>query len=204
MDNQEIEAKFYIRDMAGLEQRLLACGGRLVQPRTFENNLRFDTPDRALGNRYQVLRLRLDTAARLTFKGPGVLQDGVKIRQEIEFTVGDFDAAHALLEALGFRLIMAYEKYRTTYDLGGVHVLLDELPYGPFAEIEGPDLATIQATGRSLGLAFDAAVEQSYTMLFEQLKISLGLSFRDLTFENFAKLQISAQDLDVIAADGGV
>jgi len=33
---------------------------------------------------------------------------------------------------------MMYEKYRTTFTIGSLEVVLDELPYGNFVEIEGP------------------------------------------------------------------
>ena len=55
-----------------------------------------------------------------------------------KFEVSSFDNAKALLEALGYRVSVMYEKYRTTYDWGGCEVTLDEMPYGDFAEIEGP------------------------------------------------------------------
>ena len=77
---QELEVKFYLDDLPTLEDRLRQIGARLVQKRVYESNLRFDTPDGELTRSYQVLRLRQDTAARLTYKGPGSTQDGVKAR----------------------------------------------------------------------------------------------------------------------------
>ena len=46
--------------------------------------------------------------------------------------MGDFEAARRLLEALGYRLTVMYEKYRTTYHLRHLIVVLDEMPYGEF------------------------------------------------------------------------
>jgi adenylate cyclase class 2 len=201
MQDQELEVKFYVLDLGAIEARLVEIGAKLAQPRTHELNLRFDTPAGDLTRTYQVLRLRQDTAARLTYKGPGSEQEGVRVRQEIEFTVSDFRAARQLLQALGYQVAMIYEKNRTVYDLDGAHVTLDEMPYGTFVEIEGPDTATIQALSQQLGLDWLARVPATYAQLFSQLKQRIGLSFRDLVFENFIGLNLSPQDLGAKAAD---
>lgn len=201
MSDQEIEVKFYITDLARIRERLEALDARLVQPRVLETNLRFDTPDQELARTYRVLRLRQDTEARLTFKGPAQSSEGARIRQEIEFTVEDFDRARAFLEALGYRLTLAYEKYRMVYDLDRVHVTLDGMPYGDFVELEGPDVPALQLVNGKLDLDWEAGVPASYTVLFEQLKAKLNLSFRDLTFENFRDVPVTAADLGVRPAD---
>jgi adenylate cyclase class 2 len=200
-NDQESEVKYYISDLPALERRLQSLGAQLVQPRVHEINLRFDVADGELVKTGQVLRLRQDSEARLTYKGPSQTEEGVRVRQEIEFIVSDHRAARAFLEALGYHVSMGYEKYRTSYDLGGAHVVLDEMPYGDFTEIEGPDPAIIQAVNQRLGLDWETRVPESYTVLFELLREKLGLPFTDLTFENFQQLSISPADLDVRPAD---
>lgn len=201
MNNQELEVKFFIANLALVEERLKTCGAEIAQPRVHEVNLRFDTADGELKRTYQVLRLRQDRAAIVTYKGPGRIEGGVRARQEIEFTVSDYEAAKALFEALGFQVSLIYEKYRTTYLLGQTHVVLDEMPYGSFIEIEGPDPGSIQETCHRLGLDWERRILESYTFLFEQLKARVGLDFRDLTFENFSGQQVTPQDLAVSPAD---
>ena len=201
MSDQEIEVKFYVNDLAKLEARLKELGAQLVQPRTYEINLRFDTPDGELKRTSRVLRLRRDTAARLTYKGPGVVDEGVRTRQELEFEVSDFRTARQFLEGLGYAVAMIYEKYRAVYDLEGMHVALDELPYGKFIEIEGPDIPSLQSLSRRLELDWSAAVAESYTTLFDGLKQWLGLNFRDLIFENFQAVQVKVQDFGARSAD---
>lgn len=199
---QELEVKFYLDHLPALEEKLRSLGAEPAQARVHETNLRFDTPQGDLSRTYQVLRLRQDTAARMTYKGPGEQQGGVRVRREIEFTVSDFEAARELLAALGYEVSLMYEKYRTTYMLDGVLVTLDQMPYGNFAEIEGPDPERIAAVNQRLGLNWECRVLESYTTLFEELRERRGLDFRDLSFANFAGLKISAADLEVQAADG--
>ncbi len=201
-NEQEIEVKFYLNDLGRLEQRLVEMGAKLKQERVYEINLRFDTPDEELARSFRVLRLRQDTAARLTYKGPGQIQDGARLRQEIEFTVSDFGAAKSLFEALGYRVSVMYEKYRATYALENVLVTLDEMPYGTFAEIEGPDGRTIQSVAGRLGMDWEARILDSYLALFDKVRVAMALTFHDLSFENFEDVMVSPAALGVKPADG--
>jgi len=199
--NKELEVKFYLLDLAGLQKSLEGLGATLVQSRTYELNLRFDTSDGFLTQNAQVLRLRQDTANRLTYKGPGEVIDGVSMRTEIEFTVESFENAQKLLEALGYQISMIYEKYRTVYDLNGVLVTLDEMPFGNFAEIEGKDGASIQKVSEQIGLMWELRTLQSYAQLFQIAKQNLGVALRDLTFENFAETRVGPRHLELAPAD---
>lgn len=194
---QEIEVKFFLNDLPAFEKRLVAQGAVLEHGRVHEVNLRFDTPSGALSRNYQVLRLRQDTQVRVTYKGPGVEQDGAQRRQELEFTVSDFNTAQAVFEALGYQVVVMYEKYRTTYVLGPVLVVLDEMPYGSFIEIEGPDGESIQKAARQLGLDWEKRILDSYVSMFERLRQAKGWAFHDLSFANFAGMEVSEEDLGV-------
>ena len=198
---QEIEVKFYLSDRARLARRLVELGARLEHEHIHEVNLRLDTPALELTNSGRLLRLRQDTAAHVTFKGPGSLDGGARLRQELEFIASDFSIAQALFEALGYQVYMLYEKFRTTYLWDGLLVTLDEMPFGNFTEIEGPDGASIQAAAARLGLNWERRILESYTMLFEQARIALGLTFRDLSFANFAGVQVPPQAMGAQPAD---
>jgi adenylate cyclase class 2 len=198
---QELEVKFYLNHPAQLRRRLEALGARLEQPNTHEINLRYDTPALDLTHSGRLLRLRRDTETRITYKGPGRVEGGARLRQELEFVANDFDMAQALIEALGYSVMLIYEKQRATYILGNVLVTLDEMPYGNFAEIEGPDGESIQQTATLLNLNWDFRILESYTVLFEFARNSLGFTFRDLIFQNFANLTVSPDALGVSPAD---
>jgi len=198
---QETEAKFYVIRPDQITARLGELNARLVQPRVLETNLRFDLPDGSLTSTGRVLRLRHDTEARLTYKGAGQTKSGVLDRQEIEFIVEDDQKAHQFLEALGYRKSMYYEKYRATYALEEVLIMLDEMPYGSFLEIEGETVEQIQEIAARLHLNWSAAIPSSYTALFENLRLNMQLSFQDITFENFRDIRVRPVDLDVHPAD---
>lgn len=201
MKDQELEVKFYVENLDRIRNRLDGLGAELVQPRLMEINLRFDTLGRDLTQSGQALRLRQDSAARLTYKGPSSSDEGVRVRREIEFVVSDFDSASSFLEALGYGVMLIYEKYRTVYKHEGVLVSLDELPYGHFVEIEGEIPSKIHRVNDLLKLNWDNRIYESYTVLFERFRADQGYSFRDLAFKNFEGLTIQPGWLGVQAAD---
>ncbi len=207
---QEIEAKYYVRDLKKIEMCLRELGADLIQPRVLETNIRFDLPDASLRSEGRVLRLRQDTETRLTYKGPSTRKQGVSHRAEIEFVVEDFEKAKLFLEALGYQKLLQYDKYRTIYSLdsdntlletGNCHIMLDELPYGNFVEIEGADVTAIHALSKKLKLDLKAAITASYSALFDRLRHTQGLPLMDLTFSNFEAVKVSPEDLQVQPAD---
>ena len=201
MNKQEIEVKFLIEDMKAAVSTLVKNGAVLISPRVHEINLRFDTPDRSLSSAFRVLRLRQDTRSILTYKGPSSTEQGVSARQEIEFEVSDFETAREFLEALGFEVSIIYEKFRTSYRLNTVEVVLDEMPYGLFIEIEGSDADSIQEAAETLGLDWSARSTLSYLALFEHFKTSRQKAMKDLTFDSLKNITATPQDLGLTPAD---
>ncbi len=201
MNEKEIEAKFYLSNLDGLRRRLEQSGAELAKPRVREINLRFDTPGQALSARGQVLRLRQDSAIRMTYKGPAEAGQSVAVRREIEFQVSDLEAATHLLEALGYEVMVMYEKFRTTYHFGGAEITLDEMPYGSFSEIEAPDAETIHTLADQLGLDWEARINASYLDLFRRLKANRQLQAQHLSFAELEGLSFSPEDLNVRASD---
>ena len=103
--------------------------------------------------------------------------------------VSDFETMDVILRRLGYEVALIYEKYRTTYALGDAEIVLDELPYGNFTEIEA-DAETIERVVEELGLGEFKRMSGSYTNIFAELKLRLGLEMRDLSFESFAGLGV--------------
>ena len=198
---KELEVKFYLANKQSLQKTLKNLGASLVQARIYERNLRFDTAEGDLTSNSQVLRLRKDQANHLTYKGPSDVKEGVSARPEIEFSVDDFDKAQGLLEALGYRVSMIYEKYRAVYRLSSALITIDEMPFGDFTEIEGTDRANIESVCSQLGLIWEHRTLESYAVLFEFIKKNLNLGFRDLTFENFAGIKVDASHFELLPSD---
>lgn len=164
-----IESEIKLRMPGPSEARALVSGigAKPSRPRHFEDNVLFDDAAGALRASGCALRLRRAGASGgiVTYKGPRVAGDGVKSRPEIEVTVGDADAAQQVLEALGYRKMFRYQKYREAFRWRDAEIVVDETPIGTFLEVEGP-IGTIHAAAEALGRGPDDYVEDSYAGLF--------------------------------------
>lgn len=177
MTRTEIEAKFYLSDLAAFRAHLAALPVAPLSDRCFERNLRFDTPDRRLSAAGQVLRLRQDQRVSLTYKQR---TPSPSTRVELEFEVSDIETASQLLQALGYQVVMMYEKYRQRLSYREVEIMLDELPFGNFVEVEAPSLAALSSACAELGLAWNRRVEDSYM----EIHAALGSGRRDARFDD--------------------
>ncbi len=186
---QETEVKIYTPNLYEIREQLEQAGANVVQERVFEVNVRYDSADGNLTSRGIVLRLRQDNITRLTYKAPGNVDRGIVTRQELEVEVSDFETMDLLLANLGYHPYMTYEKYRMTYQLGDTEIMLDELPYGNFIEVEGV-VQDIEEVLVMLGLQHAQRRTHSYTKLFDFVRHHLELNFTDLTFENFKDVDV--------------
>jgi adenylate cyclase, class 2 len=191
---QEIEVKFFINNLKALEGKLRALNATLVNERVHELNYRFDTPDHKLTQNMQVLRLRKDKSASMTYKSGADPASEVSSRQEIEFKVGDFDTAKLFLQALGYQVSIVYEKYRAVYQLDDCAIMLDELPFGDFLEIEGADSAAIKKTAALLQLDWEKRIKLSYLAIFFKAKEKYKLQANNLVFKEVEQSQIPMED----------
>jgi adenylate cyclase class 2 len=189
----EIEVKFVIDNLAVMRQRLSALGARLKIPRTYEDNIRFDTPDQRLLRRDCLLRLRHDQRYVLTYKEPAPTADpDFKVRHEYEVEVSNGAHMHAILEKLGFVPVWRYEKYRETYTYHHAEIVLDDTPCGAFLEIEGARDA-IRTVAAALGLDFAERITASYAEIFAAVRATYNLQCTDMTFDNFRTRHIDVR-----------
>jgi adenylate cyclase class 2 len=93
-----------------------------------------------------VLRVRkTQDKTILTFKKS--VQNEFSIKQKIEHETEIADAGEIvkIIENLGFTPRLVYEKRRKTWHFRAVEIVLDELPFGEFMEIEGSVIAIAEA-----------------------------------------------------------
>lgn len=201
----EVEVKFFLEDHGKLRERLAEVGAALHVPRVYERNVRFDTPQESLLGRQELLRLRQDSRARLTFKGPSAADSAseAKVREEIELDVADFDRMSAILQRLGFIPVQTYEKYRETYHWRDVEIVLDEMPYGNFVELEGAE-SDLKSVAAALGLDWSRRVLANYLGLMELCRRSFDLPFTDLTFDNFRERPVDMGQLLPVCVVSGL
>lgn len=182
----ETEIKFRVDDLAGLSARLLAAGFQVQTPRSFESNVLYDTADRQLRAKTEILRIRhyaghtLLTHKRVPDVGPG--EDTHKHRIETETEVADGNALAEVFHSLGLRPAFRYEKWRTEWREGEGHCVVDETPIGCFAELEG-SAEWIDRTATGLAIAPSQYITMSYGRLFDLWRAEHSSTAQDLTFE---------------------
>jgi len=182
----ETEIKFRVEDVAGLSRRLEAAGFTLQTPRAFESNVLYDTPDRQMRARTEILRIRgyagrcTVTHKRLPDDRPG--EDTHKHRVETETEVADGAALEQVFFSLGLVAAFRYEKWRAEWTDGEGHCVVDETPIGNYAELEGSPAWIDQAAAR-LGIDPARYITLSYGRLFDQWRMEHHSAAEDLTFD---------------------
>ena len=142
MGRIELELKGVVPEPGRVRAALLAAGSRI----SFRGQLQDRRYDRAgeLTARDEVLRVRtylpVDGAPRaeLGWKGPTERSaEGYKRREERELTVGE-GAPAGFLEALGFDLVHAIDRYIEIFEFGDGHARLEWYPrMDVLIEVEG-------------------------------------------------------------------
>lgn len=161
-------------------EALAALRARLGAPVAVEPHadLYLRHPARDFRSTDEALRLsRRADRVELTYKGPR-LDARTKARREVVLPVADWDAALALLEALGFAPAAEVRKTRSVHRAGGFEVALDEVPgLGAFVELErvlpeGADRAEAEREAAALlaSWGLDATERASYLELLERAR----------------------------------
>jgi adenylate cyclase, class 2 len=186
MGTIETEIKFRVTDTAQLEAHLSSAGFRLVTPRSFESNVLYDTAERSLRSKRELVRIR-NYAGRwlLTHKrvpDSGIGEDRHKHRVETETELSDGAALAEVFCSVGLVPVFRYEKWRTEWSDNEGHCVVDETPLGTFAELEGSP-EWIDRVAEQLSVAPEERLTVSYGRLFDQWRERTGSTAQDLTFE---------------------
>ncbi len=182
----ETEIKFRLTDVEDLTVRLRQAGFKEQTPRAFESNVLYDTPDRKMRARTEILRIRsyagrwTVTHKRLPDIGPG--EDAHKHRIETETEVSDGEAMAQVFRSIGLVAAFRYEKWRSEWTDGEGHCVVDETPIGNFAELEG-EAEWIDRVAGELGVKRGDYLTLSYGRLFELWREEHHSGANDLTFE---------------------
>jgi adenylate cyclase class 2 len=185
----ETEIKFRVDDLTGLSKQLETAGFHLDTPRAFESNVLYDTPDRSMRARTEILRIRdyngrcLLTHKRLPDIGPG--EDKHKHRIETETVVSDGEALAQIFRSLGLVEAFRYEKWRSEWSDGEGHCVVDETPIGNFAELEGSP-EWIDRVAARLGVEPAQYMTLSYGRLFDLWREEHHSTVQHLTFDAIA------------------
>ncbi len=147
----------------------------------FEVNTLYASETLDLGR--SILRLRrIGKRGILTYKERLPTRSDIKHQRENETRVDNPDALELILAALGFSPALVYEKRRETWRLGKVEIVIDELPFGLFMEIEGTEQGIREVESK---LAIKRLRSESAT--YPQLSLKHGIDSDGVVEARFPK-----------------
>jgi predicted adenylyl cyclase CyaB len=166
----EIEKKYRLtkKDRRALEKRMreLGCEPRPIE---FEENTIYGGGRLNFGGcALRLRRINRTERAYLTFKRRLPGKSPIKHQEEHEVPIPDPDGMDSILSALEFRPALVYEKRRTRWKVGAAKVVIDELPFGLFMEIEA-SVKEIKRVEKLIGAEDLPAVSETYPTLTANL-----------------------------------
>ena len=193
----EIEKKYRLTpaERRAIETRLQELGYK-AKPVEFEENMIYRGGNLEFGRRAMRIR-RVNGEAILTFKERIPTKSSIKHQKENETHVSDPESAHEILLALGFAPGLIYEKRRTRWQVGKAELVIDELPFGLFMEIEASerDIKRVEKL-------IDAGKLPAVTETYPSLTAKLGKKNRKGIIEaRFGKARRQISDVRSQASD---
>ncbi len=163
--NIEFEATFPNVSISQVQTKLEEVGAKLLKPRTLYRRVAFNLPP-AYTTRYNYARVR-DEGDSVTMTIKDWEGEGIEAQKELELIIDDFETGIAFLEKLGCAQKAYQETYRELWELGGVHITIDEWPFlEPFVEIEGSSEDRVKEVSEQLGFDYSQAIFGGVTLQY--------------------------------------
>ena len=192
--NTLIEREIKLRYTTCNEARLAVDGleGSPLRDRRLQDDYLLDLPNGELQHQGCALRVRIEKSditnksiyetTTVTFKGPP-LPDVMKVREELETTIGNGELFLRILVKAGWNVCFRYQKYREEFKRDDVVIAIDETPVGAFVELEGNEL-TIRNLASALGRTTDDYIIASYRQLYVEHCINTNKPIENMVFNS--------------------
>lgn len=188
----EIELKFEIKDYQELIQKLLKLAK--LHSSAYERTIMYDE-NKKLFEKDARLRLRrkidLKTnqeETEISYKKPKT-REGIKIEEEYETSVSNFDEIENILANIGFTKVSSYERIRDTFKKDSMKITIDSFPFGDYLEVEG-EMQEIQEIAQELGFDMEKNITKSCDDIYNDICKSKGIQTPDhILFENSPALE---------------
>ena len=192
--NSLIEREIKLRYTTCNEARLAVDGleGSPLRDRRLQDDYLLDLPNGELQHQGCALRVRIEKSditnksiyetTTVTFKGPP-LPDVMKVREELETTVGNGKLFLRILVKAGWNVWFRYQKYREEFKRDDVVIAIDETPVGAFVELEGNEL-TIRSLASALGRTTDDYIIASYRQLYVEHCTNTNKPIENMVFNS--------------------
>lgn len=185
----EKEIKLRVNDLGFLIEGLRANKAVFIG-KAMQRTVRLDDQKKSLENKGTFLRVRSGFENVITVKRKMKDDSGdVFKREEFETKVDDIEMMRKMLNALGFNREYVMEKYRMEWELDGVNISIDELPFGFFVEIEGEEKKIFEVA-KKLSLDMNERIIVTYWDIFAEYKKEHDFIGENIEFEKDYKAVI--------------
>lgn len=139
---REVELKAVVTDVESKAKLIHDAGATLVFQGALRDR-RYDTADRALSAKDEVVRVRTyeSSASKrvlLDWKGAVDTTSGYKVREELSTEISDAGQLEAMLDKLGYTVIKEIDRRIIQYEMGGAAIRFEEYPrMDTLVEVEG-------------------------------------------------------------------
>lgn len=176
----EYEAKVLDVDPAKVSDLITSRGGRRLRDTVL---LRRNVYDIVAGDQSRWIRLRA-TGSTTTLTVKEIAHDGIDGTREVEVGVDDFEATNDLLGRLGFTPKSYQENRRTSFELDGGRLEIDEWPLiPPYLEIEADSRDEVVRIAGILGFTETDLTGENTVKVYQRYGIDL-LAHTRLSFDD--------------------
>lgn len=145
-----------------------------------EITTRYDTDNKEYEKEGKFIRIMEGFKNCITLKEKNNENDKLFERDEFEIEIDDVENAKMLFEKIGLKPILKMEKYRLKWNVNGIRINLDELPFGLYMEIHGSE-KDIKYAMEKLEIENETKIVGSYWDIYEHYKYNKSLG-EDITF----------------------
>lgn len=163
----ETEIKIALSNPRTVIQKLRESGAVFLGA-VNEKTTRIDTDKGDLEKKGIFLRVRGGFANVITLKEKIGVDVNTKNRLETEFEIEDIDNMLYIFERIGFNYFRIMEKYRTMWSFNQTIIVIDELPFGIYMEIEGKE-DKIEEVKQELKLENEKNIIYTYWEINEEI-----------------------------------
>lgn len=148
-----------------------------------EVTTRYDTEDRQFENLGKYIRVMEGFKNCITLKEKTDESETLFVRDEFEIEIDDVENAKIILEKIELVPILRMEKYRLKWNLNGIRINLDELPFGIYMEIHGNE-KDIKTAMEILKIQNEEKIIGTYWDIYSEYKLKNNWKDDNITFSN--------------------
>jgi adenylate cyclase class 2 len=173
----EYEARILEINSQEIENKILFCGGEKIRESLMRRYV-YAVNEEDL---QKFIRLR-DTGFEVTLTYKEIKHDGIDGTEETELVVDNFDKTDEFLSRLGYQSKWYQENYRTSFQLRGTRLEIDQWPMIPsYLEIEADTYEEVIQMAEILGYHKDELVGENTLKIYAKYGIDLK-TIKDLRF----------------------